>query len=403
MVVKHKGRNTVRLVRMKSTITIGLIIMFFSCVNKKENETLVKSIKSHSLSPEQYIVEKFRTHQVIFIGENHFIKEQVELIKDLIPVLYENGVYNLGTEFIRYSDTGMINELISGSTYSEELARQITFNSVWHWGYQEYLDIYKAAWELNSKLAVDAPRFRIFGIEDDMDFSFVQSEEDYSNPDIMKKVFKSKGDFEENEGYSAYAVDKEVIEKSQKALIHCGIHHAFTGYLQPIIKDKTLIGYEKERMGNLVKNKLGDRTMTVFIHGPWYDRNGYDNQVLPLDGVLDSLFSIRENRHVYPFGIDTKGTLLGELKGINAVYQYGYTDFSLRDFCDGYIFLKPINEYRTVTPIDGFVKPENVEYIKQQELDFRHVDVTANDLNDTIKIWLDDFQLKMQTMKISIR
>src|SRR5690606_15233586 len=123
--------------------------------------------------------------------------------------------------------------------YNEKLAEEISFKSLWHWGYKEYLDIYKTVWKLNKELPENAPKFRIFGIEEDTDFSYIQSEEDYENPEILKRVYKSSYDFEESEGFSAYAIQKEIIDKNQKALIHSGIHHAFTAYYQP--------GYDAEK------------------------------------------------------------------------------------------------------------------------------------------------------------
>src|SRR5690606_26558245 len=101
--------------------------------------------------------------------------------KELIPELYKNGIYCLGTEFIRHSDTELINKLITDSIYDNRLAEQVTFNSLWHWGYREYLDIYKTAWKLNKNLPEGAPKFVIFGIEEDMDWSYVNSEEDMNN------------------------------------------------------------------------------------------------------------------------------------------------------------------------------------------------------------------------------
>lgn len=307
---------------------------------------------------------------------------------------------NLGTEFIRYSDTDSMNKLVTDSIYDQQLAERITFNSLWHWGYREYLDIYKAVWELNRSLPEDAPKFKVFGIESDMDFSFVQSEEDFGNPEIMSKVFKSASDFEEEEGYSAHAIQKEVLDKKQKALVHCGIHHGFTSYYQPNVVDGKFVSYTKERMGNLIKNKMGPRTMTIFMHGPWYAEKGYDeNMVLPVDGVLDRLFASSKNRQHYPFGMDTKGTLIGELKGKSSIYKHGYPDFTLKDFCDGYIFLKPVNELKTVTPIKNFVKPDKVDFVKQQELDFRNKALTAENLNDTISVWLSNLQAELKDMQ----
>ena len=89
-----------------------------------------------------------------------------------------------------------------------------------------------------------------------MDWSYVKKEEDMNNPEIMNKVFKSSSHFEEDEGLSAYAIQREVLDNNEKAVIHSGIHHAFTSFYQPHYnssKQKFSGAYEKERMGNLIK------------------------------------------------------------------------------------------------------------------------------------------------------
>jgi len=388
---------------MKNIAFTFIIIGLISCNTIKENNNpLISYLETNRESPQDYVIEKFKDHDVIFIGENHYIKQQVEFIGNLIPKLYKNGVYNLGTEFLNYEDTELVNKLITDSIYNERLAEKISFKSEWDWGYKEYLDIYRKAWELNNSLPKNAEKFKIFGIQEVMDFSFVKKEEDLNNPEIMNKVFTASSQFEESEGYSAYAIRKEVLDKNEKALIHSGIHHAFTSYFQPNFdEDKMDFGgrYEKERMGNLIKNKIGNRTATIFLHGPWYSKNGYSEQTLPVDGILDSLFSIDKNLKYLPFGVDTKGTPFGDLKGENSVYKYGYPNFTLKDFCDGYIFLVPINVYEPVTLIDNFIKPEQVEYIKTQELEYRNLNLSADDLNDTIRNWLKQENEKFKNLK----
>src|SRR4030042_1114437 len=55
-------------------------------------------LRVRGLPPEDYVASKFRDHDIVFIGEHHFIKHDVELIRSLIPVLYRNGVMDLGVE-----------------------------------------------------------------------------------------------------------------------------------------------------------------------------------------------------------------------------------------------------------------------------------------------------------------
>lgn len=261
----------------KLIISVCLFLGIYSHQIQAQSNLIVNYLEENSLTPNEYIVQKFKTHDVIFLGENHFIKEQVEFVKNLIPDLYENGIYYLGTEFLNYNDTKLVNRLITDSIYDETLAEQISFNSGWEWGFKEYLDIYKEAWKLNQSLPESAPKFKIFGIQETIDFSYIKSEEDYQNPEIMAKVFSGSSQFKEEEGYSAHAIQKEVLDNHQKALIHCGIHHAFTSYYQPRYSSKTkgfAGSYEKERVGNLIKDKIGAKTMTIFIHGPWYDNKG---------------------------------------------------------------------------------------------------------------------------------
>jgi hypothetical protein len=377
---------------MKTNLPILLILFcLFSCKTNENRNPLIEYLETNHLSPNEYVIKKFKDHDVIFIGENHYIKEQVEFIKDLIPDLYENGIYNLGTEFLNYEDTELANKLITAEIFDNGLAEDITFKSLWHWGYKEYIDIYRKAWELNKSLPKDAIKFKIFGVQEIQDFSYVKTEEDFNNPEIMNKVFSGSIEFDEEEGYSANAIEKEVLDFDEKALIHCGIHHAFTSYYQPNYNPQT-IGFggnlNKERMGNLIKNKIGNRAITIFLHGSWPSKNGYSEKVLPVDGVIDSIFSLERNSTYVPFGVDTKQTPFGNLKGENSLYKYGYDNFKLEDFCDGYIFLMPINEYKPVTAIPNFISPEQVEYVKSQEFDYRNSDLTANKLNDSIKVWL---------------
>ena len=63
----------------------------------------------------------------------------------------------------------------------------------------------------------------------------------------------------------------------------------------------------------------------------------------------------------YPVGFDTRGTPFGKLSCETSVYHYGYDHLTLADFCDGYIFTKPISQYRNVHHIKGFINKNNVE------------------------------------------
>lgn len=380
-----------------------LIILknIFFAEAQNQGKDFIAYLQNNRQTPNQYVIEKFANHDIVFIGEFHFLKQQVEFIKQLIPEMYKNGIYNLGTEFLKYSQTQEINEIITDSVFNEKKVRELYFYALWHWGYQEYIDIIKEAWLLNKSLPKQARKFKIFGINEDRDFSFIQDEKDFDNPQIMQKVHVSGSKFKESEGYYAYAIEQEVINKREKAIIHCGFHHAFTSYFQPHYdynKHNFAGGYEKERCGNLIKKKMKEKAITVFLNGPWY-KNGYNELCLPFDGVLDSLFQINENRQYLPFGVDTKNTPFGNLTGFNSTYKFGYENFSAKDFCDGIVFLCPTSEYDIVIAIPDFISENMVEYVKQQEFEYRNKNISAGELNELITKQTEEYQKLIKSLK----
>jgi thioredoxin-related protein len=128
-------------------------------VSAEEEQKLAAYLTSHWRSPEDYVVEKFSKYDIVFVGEIHRVKHDVELIHNLIPRLYKAGVYNLGIEFGRYEDQDKVDRLITADKYDEDLARWLQFKQFVGWGYKEYEDIYRKAWELNKSL-----RFYLLGL-----------------------------------------------------------------------------------------------------------------------------------------------------------------------------------------------------------------------------------------------
>ncbi len=53
-------------------------------------------ITSQQESPEDYVVRQFANHDIIFLGEMHGVRQNLEFLQRLIPRLYAAGVYNLG-------------------------------------------------------------------------------------------------------------------------------------------------------------------------------------------------------------------------------------------------------------------------------------------------------------------
>lgn len=335
--------------------------------------------EAHGMPPADYVVSKFNDHDVVFLGEVHRVKHDVDLVRDLIPHLYTQGIYYLGTEFGRRVDQTVIDSLVFGPEYDEALARRIALQQYVFWGFQEYVDIYRAAWELNRRRPENSPRFRILGLNNSPDWSHIKDSSDRESGDVMKKVWHG----ETEEDWARVILDS-VVAKGEKILVYSGMHHAFTRYRQPIVVDGEFIRFGDVRMGNYVFDAIGERAFTIFLHGPWSSAEGYGSSLVkPADGVIDEVMA-ELDPSLLPVGFDTGGTPFGSLKAETSFYTYGYDDFTLLLFCDGYIYQKPITQYEGVTPIPDFINECNIDYARAQSPDPAFRERSPQDFNVAI-------------------
>ena len=321
--------------------------------SSKEEQKLVVYLKSHWKSPENYVISKFRDHDIVFIGESHRIKHDVELIHKLIPRLYKAHVYNLGIEFGCYEHQDKVDRLITAETYDESLARWLIFQQDAGWGYKEYEDIYRAAWQMNRSVPKRARKFRVINLGYRANWPALKEEMTQADWD---KVWW-QGDPDER---MADVVIKEFVNKGEKALIYSGNHHAFTRYHQPSydFENKKLLHFNTTRMGNLVYNKIGDRAFNIYLHGPWESNTNLDVFTRPMHGVIDEVMQKFGNK---PVGFDVKGSPFGPITDNQSYYSLGYANYTLDKYCDGYIFQGRLEDSEGVTVDPLFITDANFQ------------------------------------------
>lgn len=338
-------------------LCVSLILSDFStppsAATLDQEQELREYVKSHWKAPEDYVVEKFSNHDIVFIGEFHRVKHDVELIHNLIPRLYKAGVYNLGIEFGRYEDQDKIDRLITAATYDEAQARQLQFNQFVGWGYKEYEDIYRKAWELNKSLPKGAPKFRVVGLGYKVDWTALREQ---MTDEQWKKVWFN-GDPDEQMGQ---VILKEFVDKGEKALIYSGTHHAFTHYRQPDydFQKQKFNGFRNPRMGNIVYARIKQKAFNIFLHSPWSSRAKFEDEVYPVGGVIDRVMQAFKDKRV---GFDVARSPFASLKDDQSYYSVGYPEFTLSTFCDGYIFQKQLGDYEGVTVDEAFITKDNLQ------------------------------------------
>ncbi len=323
-------------------ISVGLVQ-----AQDNKNKDLLIYLQNHWKSPEKYVIGKFQDHDYVFIGEYHRIKHDVELISKLIPLLYKNHIYNLAIEFGIYNDQHLIDSLITAPHFNRKLADSIVFSYYPVWGYKEYIDIYEAAWKVNNSVQSDQAKFRVINL------GFLY------NP-CLKKPFAGN----DPDVYMANVILKELVAKNKKALIYSGCHHAFTKYHQPLydFEKDTLYGFNHTRMGNVIYDSLKERAFNIYLHAGWVSGQGFDsNCVEPVNGAIDALMQKFTDKRV---GFDVAGTPFGKLTATDTYYAFGYPDFTLDKFCDGYIYQYAFKDYKPITMEPNFVTSTNIDNLK---------------------------------------
>lgn len=350
------------------------------CEEEQIKSQLMEYVVENHQTPEEYILSKFNDHDIVILGEFQRIKHDPVLIQNLIPKLPDAGVYFLAFEYARRIDQPLIDKLLNASEYDEELARKILFNHWVSWGFQEYLDIFKVAWQLNQDIKDTGRQFRILALNNAYDWSHIKNIEDHENPEIMDKVNIDL----QSEDYWAKVIIENVTDKDEKALVYCSYNRAFTQERQPKVYNSKFDGFFEKRLGNYLYNEIGDKVFTIKLHAPWLSDEGYHRLVVyAADGYIDAILDKLDPQY-QNFGVDLKGTPFGELPGETSIYKHAYENFKLNIILDGWVCQGPLTEYEGVTPIKDFINEDNLEEARLQSPIPYDRDATAAKLNHSI-------------------
>jgi hypothetical protein len=322
-----------------------------------ERHRLVEYLNRHRRPPEDYIVDKFRDHDLVILGEWHRIRHDPLLVQRLIPKLYEVGVRFLGFELGCEEFQPQLDRLLTADSYAEDLVRWMMLRHDVTWGYREYLDIYRAAWEFNRSLASGAPPFRIVHLDYRREYELVQPE---MSAETWRQVYH-KG---ERNAHMASVVRREFVEPGHKALLYVGMAHAHVGYRRPLY-DHTMgwvYGYAADTMATRVARAAASPPFVVCLHHPWDSRSERHGFEYPVDGAIDSVMAeFAEPRS----GFDVESSPFGELGDTRSVVSAGDGGFRLADYCDGYVFSKRLADYEGCTVDPAFITRNNLDEAKR--------------------------------------
>jgi hypothetical protein len=305
-------------------------------------------LKLHAKTPVQYVLDKFKDHDVVILGEMHEVRENCELFADLIdPLYHQAGVRYFAMELLRYKNTSLVNQLVTGKEYDQQLALRI-FRDYAHpdVGYKEYMDIIKAIWQLNNKLPPQAEKFKVIAL-DKGDWEAIDLPTSPSTKEYEEFV-------KAHDPFMADVLEREVLAKHGKALVQIGYMHSFTRY--------RFVG-TAPRFGCILYEKYGDRIFQVCLHQPHFGPEVLiGGQPISRPLIIDFIEKIMMENGNKPVGFDVEDSPFANLRDRRSMYFATNNETVLSDIAQGYVFIKPLKSLNfRMTWVDGFINEQNFE------------------------------------------
>jgi hypothetical protein len=277
----------------------------------------------------------------VLLGENHWLRHDVELVLASIPRLAEQGVGALAVEMFPADDQALIDSVANAPRWDPARAMAILRGA--QWPYREYLEIIHAVWSVNQTRPPGGPLLLIgLGAASDWRERLLPMGKTYDGfmSDIIRAYLQPGG---------------------RRVLIYAGIHHAFTRYHQPELPRDRRVERLMDRMGNMLWRDQGDDVFLITLHRPWHRRIGEKwGRDLPVEGAIDCAAAATGG----PVGFDVAGSPFAALP-IRPDYWYGmgYPELRLEDITDGYVWNRPIERYEGVEliPLSEFA-PDSARF-----------------------------------------
>ena len=303
-------------------------------VSAELEKSLLAHLQQHHQPAVEFVVNQFKKHDVVLLGEDHQIAENCRFVSSLIEPLYRNGVRTLAWEFTRSSFNDEVSKLVTADEFDDDLANQLLRRGPWPtWGYQEYVDILRAAWSLNHNRPAGALPFRIIALDSD----WSQYELWFGNLDRMQsfqKIFN-------REKHMTKVLKAESFAKKEKALVHIGYAHTVTG--------------QGAFMGKVLTDEFGARVKQVTLHRGWRRQDG----TAPVSDLIERL-AVRAGGGK-PIGFHLVNSPLGHLADSSALVFRFSPKATLADVSQSYVYLNSRNKLHGVKWIPGFIVEENFE------------------------------------------
>lgn len=282
-----------------------------------------------------YILARLRLHRIVLVGEAHWLRHDAELLGEVIGRL-EDPETRVAVEWVPAARQPDLDRLTSAPEWNPAQALALLRASAWP--YREYLDALEGVWRVNQRRDPSLPRTRVLAVGPPSEGPGAPGQS--PGPDR----------------FMADIVIKELASPRARVLAWLGLHHAFTRYHLPDLplRGGGRVNVFSDRAGNILWRSFGQQVFAIVLHHPWFCWQGDEwGRCLPLDGVIDCAAVSLGGRVGFDVTTAPIGTRL-----ISPAFWYGQGQPAVRllDLVDGYVWSRPIEEYRhvTVIPLEEF-------------------------------------------------
>ena len=336
-------------------------------VSSVKDTSFVNWLDKNAQTPEEYAIQIAATHQITMFGEMHENANNLNFFNQIIePLYYKSGIRVIAMEVIPASMNKQVDKLINGKTYDSSLAMEIARSQSWKmWGFKEYWDVLGTVWKLNKSLPAGAERMRLVGIDCDINMPNVSllglSHGDSKGTPAFAEKFRVFSAIEDipyliyRDKIMAGNIEKEIIDKHQKAVVLIGYNHTMINFTNSAVKNKKIESINP-RFGVLLSQKYKN----TFFQVELYQRLDFNegNTVCSdpsIDNLLDSVMRQRANK---PAGFTIAGSPFEKLRDNCSPFFSQFPSVCYGDIAQGLIFLKPFNVRNKCKWLPGYISNE---------------------------------------------
>lgn len=313
----------------------------------------------------EYLAARAADAELIFLGEFPQVAEHAAFLAESIPELAATGVRTIALEHLRSADQARIDAVTAwepaasgpggaADAFDTDAANMLLFRRDVTWGFREYRDILRAAWEHN-RTAPDA-RVRIRGLAIGRGPDTTPEAHEIALERHMAERLAAIVEAAEDGADRQDTADpQDSAATGETILVYTSARRAV-----PDLPDAELrAAADVRRLAVWARTELDVAVRSILLHAPWPEQDARYGLNYPATGLLDSaLFSDFGADPPLPWGFDVRDTALEGMTVDPLGLRPETESTTLGKVMDGYIVLSPLSDLTAATPIPDFVRAD---------------------------------------------